>query len=84
MMCARASEGGGKAPSSWPRNGTIEYSSVSASYRHGLDPVLKQLQFVIDGGSSVGIVGRTGSGKSSLLLTLFRLFCFCFGKDIVS
>eukprot|EP00210_Caulerpa_lentillifera_P007448 g7118.t1 len=69
----RASEGGGNAPSNWPYNGTIEYSSVTAVYRPGLEPVLKQLQFVIPGGSSVGIVGRTGSGKSSLLLSLFRL-----------
>eukprot|EP00210_Caulerpa_lentillifera_P007444 g7114.t1 len=69
----RASEGGENAPSNWPYKGTIEYSSLTASYRPGLEPVLKQLQFVIPGGSSVGIVGRTGSGKSSLLLSLFRL-----------
>eukprot|EP00210_Caulerpa_lentillifera_P008933 g8524.t1 len=69
----RASEGGGDAPPNWPKNGTIEYSLVTASYRPELDPVLKQLQFIIPGGSSIGIVGRTGSGKSSLLLSLFRL-----------
>eukprot|EP00210_Caulerpa_lentillifera_P001049 g1012.t1 len=69
----RASDGGGIAPPNWPVNGTIEYSLVTASYRPDLEPVLKQLQFVIPGGSSVGIVGRTGSGKSSLLLSLFRL-----------
>eukprot|EP00210_Caulerpa_lentillifera_P008112 g7746.t1 len=69
----RASEGGGDAPENWPLKGTIEYSSVTASYRPDLEPVLKQLQFVIPGGTTVGIVGRTGSGKSSLLLSLFRL-----------
>eukprot|EP00210_Caulerpa_lentillifera_P006269 g5988.t1 len=69
----RVSEGGGDAPPNWPEHGTIEYLSVTASYRPGLDPVLNQIQFVIPGGSSVGIVGRTGSGKSSLLLSLFRL-----------
>lgn len=71
-VCDRASEGGGDAPPDWPCNGSIEYLSVSASYRPELEPVLKQLQFVIPGGTSVGIVGRTGSGKSSLLLSLYR------------
>jgi len=69
----RVSEGGGKAPDGWPTEGSIEYVSMFASYRPGLKPVLKDLNFHIPGGSSVGIVGRTGSGKSSLLLTLFRL-----------
>lgn len=45
---------------------------MSACYRPGLPPVLRNLSFVVPGGSSVGIVGRTGSGKSSLMLTLFR------------
>lgn len=65
-------EGGEEAPDSWPAVGCIEFNSVIASYRPGLEPVLKDISFKIPGGSSVGIVGRTGSGKSSLLLTLFR------------
>ena len=48
---------------------------MTARYREDLDPVLKDLSFRIPGGCSVGIVGRTGSGKSSLLLTLFRWCC---------
>lgn len=56
----------------WPLEGSIEYRSVTASYRSGLEPVLKNLSLAIPGGSSVGIVGRTGCGKSSLLLTLFK------------
>lgn len=56
----------------WPLEGNIEYRSVTASYRSGLEPVLKDLSLAIPGGSSVGIVGRTGCGKSSLLLTLFK------------
>lgn len=79
VVYTRASEGGGDAPQDWPSKGTIEYSLVSASYRPGLDPVLKQLQFVLPGGSSVGVVGRTGSGKSSLLLSLLRFVSFLFG-----
>eukprot|EP00210_Caulerpa_lentillifera_P000997 g960.t1 len=57
----------------WPVEGSIKYTSVTASYRTGLEPVLKDLSFVIPGRASIGIVGRTGSGKSSFLLTLFRL-----------
>lgn len=64
---------GGKDPgSSWPKTGALSYRGLSASYRPELEPVLKRLTFDIPGGSSVGIVGRTGSGKSSLMLTLFR------------
>lgn len=56
----------------WPSAGRIEYQGVSAIYRPGLPPVLRGLTFTIEGGVSCGVVGRTGSGKSSLLLTLFR------------
>jgi predicted GTPase len=41
-------------------------------YRPGLPPVLRGLSFNVAGGDKVGLVGRTGSGKSSLLLALFR------------
>lgn len=68
----RAAEGGGEAPEGWPSQGDIVYDAVTASYRPGLDPVLQNVSFSIPGGRSVGIVGRTGSGKSSLLLSLFR------------
>ncbi len=66
-------DGGQPPPKAWPSKGTIEYSKVYAVYRKGLPPVLKDVSFRIDGGSSCGIVGRTGSGKSSLMLSLFRL-----------
>eukprot|EP00210_Caulerpa_lentillifera_P006263 g5982.t1 len=79
----RASEGGREAPLNWPNHGTIEYSLVTASYRPELEPALKQLQFIIPGGSSVGIVGRTGSGKSSLLLSLFRLIDITEGQILI-
>lgn len=68
----RLCEGGKDPGSGWPKTGVLSYKDVTASYRPGLDPVLKKLSFEIPGGSSVGVVGRTGSGKSSLMLTLYR------------
>ena len=58
---------------SWPRTGLIEFKKYSMRYRPGLPLVLKNLTLTIDAGEKVGIVGRTGSGKSSMLTALFRL-----------
>ncbi|DBA75192.1 TPA: hypothetical protein ACH3X1_010497 [Trebouxia sp. C0004] len=76
-------QGGGAAPAGWPASGTITYENVTASYRPGLPPVLSNLSFTIQGGMSVGIVGRTGSGKSSLMLTLFRLIDQLAGRILI-
>lgn len=64
----------------WPVTGRLEYVGVTARYRPGLPSVLAGLTFSLAGGQSVGVVGRTGSGKSSLLLTLFRLIEITEGK----
>jgi ATP-binding cassette subfamily C (CFTR/MRP) protein 1 len=56
----------------WP-SGAIEFKNYSARYREGLDLVLKDLSFSIKAKEKIGIVGRTGAGKSSLTLALFRL-----------
>jgi hypothetical protein len=69
----RLKEGGAPPPPGWPASGALTYSDVWASYRPGLPPVLKALSFSLPGNCSCGVVGRTGSGKSSLMLTLFRL-----------
>jgi len=45
----------------------------SSNYREGLDLVLKNVSFDIAGGEKIGVVGRTGAGKSSLMLALFRI-----------
>ncbi|GAX75678.1 hypothetical protein CEUSTIGMA_g3121.t1 [Chlamydomonas eustigma] len=66
-------EGGGEPPAGWPRSGALKYNHVTALYRPGLPPVLKDITFELQGGQSCSLVGRTGSGKSSLMLTLFRL-----------
>ncbi|KAI8821178.1 P-loop containing nucleoside triphosphate hydrolase protein [Fimicolochytrium jonesii] len=64
-------------PQSWPQNGRIEFKNVNMRYRSGLDLVLKRLSFTIEAGQKVGIVGRTGAGKSSLALALMRLVDIC-------
>lgn len=56
----------------WPSQGAIQFMNYTTRYRSDLDPVLKDLTFCIQPGERVGIVGRTGAGKSSLALALFR------------
>ena len=58
---------------SWPRAGSIEFRKYCMRYRPGLPLVLRELTVSIVAGEKVGIVGRTGSGKSSMLAALFRL-----------
>ena len=59
-------------PASWPEKGEIEFSHVDLAYRQGLPLVLKDCNFTVRPGEKVGVVGRTGAGKSSLLQALFR------------
>ncbi|KAJ2863548.1 hypothetical protein GGH94_003542, partial [Coemansia aciculifera] len=58
---------------SWPEQGVVEFKNYSARYREGLSMVLKDVSFSARSGEKVGIVGRTGAGKSSLTLALFRI-----------
>jgi len=58
-------------PPEWPATGAIEIKNLTASY--GSNLVLKDLSLSIAAGDKIGICGRTGSGKTSLLMTLFRL-----------
>eukprot|EP00250_Pteridium_aquilinum_P011989 c20437_g1_i1 orf=297-4817(-) len=62
-----------EAGPNWPSKGHIEFCNVSLFYGPMLPPALKNLSFVIQGGLQVGIAGRTGAGKSSILNVLFRL-----------
>lgn len=58
---------------SWPERGEIIFDKVEMRYRAGLPLVLSGLSMHVRGGERVGIVGRTGAGKSSIMSTLFRL-----------
>ncbi|XP_046361910.2 multidrug resistance-associated protein 1-like [Haliotis rufescens] len=57
----------------WPDSGMVTFLDYSTRYREGLDLVLKGITCTVHSREKVGIVGRTGAGKSSLTLSLFRL-----------
>ena len=57
----------------WPQGGEIEFKDFSVRYRPGTEIVLKKINFHIQPGEKVGVCGRTGSGKSTICLCLFRI-----------
>lgn len=67
------SEGGKDAPAAWPTEGRIEVNNLTVRYAEDLPPVLKKLSFTVGVGERIGIVGRTGAGKSTLAAVFFRL-----------
>ncbi|XP_076093490.1 ATP-binding cassette sub-family C member 3-like isoform X1 [Mytilus galloprovincialis] len=62
-----------RPPLEWPQKGTIQFCNYKTRYRSGLELVLNGINCNIRNGERVGIVGRTGAGKSSLTQALFRL-----------
>lgn len=58
---------------SWPAQGAMEFSNFVMKYRPDLPPVLNGLTLSIKAGEKVGIVGRTGAGKSSMMLAVYRI-----------
>jgi ABC-type multidrug transport system fused ATPase/permease subunit len=66
------SQSGISPPASWPAKGALKVSNLVVSYAPDLPPVLKGLSFAVEPNTRVGVVGRTGAGKSSLTLALFR------------
>ena len=63
-----------KRPASvWPQSGAVSFSHYSTKYRANLEPVLRDINVDIKPHEKIGVVGRTGAGKSSLTLALFRI-----------
>jgi ABC-type multidrug transport system fused ATPase/permease subunit len=67
----------------WPTSGTIEFSGAKLRYRPELPLVLNGLDLKIPGGSKVGVVGRTGAGKSTLMVSLMRIVELYEGKIFI-
>ncbi|XP_066905603.1 multidrug resistance-associated protein 1 [Halyomorpha halys] len=67
----------------WPQEGKVDFVDYTVRYREGLDLVLKGIDFSIKGGEKIGIVGRTGAGKSSVTLSLFRIIEAAGGKILI-
>jgi ABC-type multidrug transport system fused ATPase/permease subunit len=72
-----------RPPENWPAQGTVEFINYSTRYRKELEPVLRNLTFKIEAREKVGIVGRTGAGKSSLTLGIFRALEADEGKILI-
>uniref|UniRef100_A0A669CM45 ABC-type glutathione-S-conjugate transporter n=1 Tax=Oreochromis niloticus TaxID=8128 RepID=A0A669CM45_ORENI len=70
-------------PQAWPQNGTIEFQDYGLQYRKGLELALKGITLHIHEREKVGIVGRTGAGKSSLALGIFRILEAAKGKIFI-
>lgn len=58
---------------SWPTNGKVEFKNVTLKYRPTTEPVLRNLSFLVKAGMKVGVVGRTGAGKSTICISLSRI-----------
>lgn len=67
----------------WPQEGIIEFKDFQVRYREGLDLVLKGISFKCNSVEKIGIVGRTGAGKSSMTLSLFRIIEASGGKIMI-
>ncbi|KAJ5308949.1 hypothetical protein PENANT_c020G05925 [Penicillium antarcticum] len=71
------------APAAWPTEGRLEVNDLVVGYAPDLPPVLNGLSFAVEKNQRVGVVGRTGAGKSSLTLALFRFLEARSGQIII-
>ena len=62
-----------RPPDDWPVGGAVSFKQVDMRYRPNLPLVLKGLSVDIEAREKIGVVGRTGAGKSTIFLTLFRM-----------
>lgn len=71
----------GASQENWPANGSITFEAVNLCYEGSSTSVLKDISFDVKPKEKIGIVGRTGAGKSSIITVLYRLYNF--GGNIV-
>ncbi|KAH6689756.1 P-loop containing nucleoside triphosphate hydrolase protein [Plectosphaerella plurivora] len=67
----------------WPQHGRVEFRGVSARHRPGLPETLNSISFVVNPGEKVAIIGRTGAGKSSMMLALLKLMDQTAGQILI-
>ena len=67
----------------WPRQGAVKFEDVSLRYRPNTELCLRNLTFEVPAGLKVGVVGRTGAGKSTMSLALSRIVELCGGRIII-
>ncbi|CAN7974767.1 unnamed protein product, partial [Ixodes persulcatus] len=72
-----------KPDPNWPGSGAVSFKSYSTRYRDGLSLALRDVNLDVRPGEKVGIVGRTGAGKSTITLSLFRIIEAAAGKIVV-
>jgi len=70
-------------PKSWPKEGNVEFKDVRFKYREELPEILQGLSFSVNGGEMIGVCGRTGSGKSTILLALYRMYSHTTGTILI-
>ncbi|KZC13248.1 ATP-binding cassette sub-family C member Sur [Dufourea novaeangliae] len=76
-------EEGVQVPENWPDKGEVVFDNVSLVYDPQTEPVISNLSLKIPAGQKIGICGRTGSGKSSTIMALFRLLGIAQGKILI-
>lgn len=72
-----------KPAGKWPSEGKLEMKDVVLKYRPELPDVLKGLSMSVQPGEKIGIVGRTGAGKSSIMTALYRLVELTSGSIVI-
>jgi ABC-type multidrug transport system fused ATPase/permease subunit len=63
-----------RSTTQWPTSGLLEFKNFSVKYRPGLPYVIKNLDLRVESGEKIGIVGRTGAGKSTLMSAIYKNF----------
>ncbi|CAB3223730.1 unnamed protein product [Arctia plantaginis] len=69
--------------SSWPETGSVQFEGLTMAYRRGAEPALRDVTCNVEPGDKIGIVGRTGAGKSTLTLALFRIVEAVAGRILI-